>query len=304
MQRIEINPIVGLSAYRLSHIASHLVFIRPNLRGQHRPDKVKKAVLRALCDRYPNVWPGLNDIAAKASCSTAQARRVLRELEYKDRLVVDISTRQGKKGGRGKNCTVQYFIKDRKIFDIFQQQKWWEAIEETQSSQVGRATNGDEGGQISAETHSSENANPLIPASGMSKPTHGECRTDHSLTDKVRDTDTALQQKDAAPLAAVQAFNSFCQEMEERSAFDLVLWILYRAASIKSGAQIPQSVEYYREAKDNLIGQHDHDWEAITDSAEDKFNKHAYRLVEAKSPDLLAWLKEKAQQFAGRSAVA
>src|SRR5260370_14267118 len=119
-----------------------------------------------------------------------------------------------------------------------------------------------------------------------------------------KDTDTAMQQKDAASLAARNAFDTFCQEMEERSAFDMVLWILYRAASIKSGAQIPRSVEYYREAKDNLIGQHDYDWEAITDSAEDKFNKHAYRLVEAKSPDLLAWLKDKARQLAERSAAA
>src|SRR5438093_2652788 len=140
MQRIEINPIVGLTAYRLSHIASHLVFIRPNLRGQHRPDKVKKAVLRALCDRYPNVWPGLRDIAAKASCSLAQARRVLRELEYKDRLLVDVHSRlqwrwpsgkdgrpalvsaaRGKKGGYAKSETVQYVINDRRIFDIFKQ---------------------------------------------------------------------------------------------------------------------------------------------------------------------------------------
>ena len=93
MERIDINTIDGLSAFKLSHIVSSLMFFRPNTRGQHRPDKSKKAVLRALCDRYPNVWPGVEDIAAKASCSVSQARRVLRELEYKDRLILDVNSR-------------------------------------------------------------------------------------------------------------------------------------------------------------------------------------------------------------------
>jgi hypothetical protein len=93
MQRIDVNRVDGLSAYRLSYTVASLVFVRPNLRGQLRPDKIKKAVLRALCDRYPHVWPGLKDIAAKASCSMPQARRVLRELEYKDRLIVDVNSR-------------------------------------------------------------------------------------------------------------------------------------------------------------------------------------------------------------------
>ncbi len=120
-----------------------------------------------------------------------------------------------------------------------------------------------------------------------------------------KDTDTVTQQKDAASLAAgKEAFKTFCQEMEEDSAFDMVLWILYRAASVKSGAQVPRFVDYYRQAKDNLTSQHENDWERIIDGAEGKFCKHAYRFVESKSPDLLAWLKGKARQLAGRSAEA
>src|SRR5882762_1084900 len=107
MERIGITPIAGLSAYRLSHIASHLVFIRPNLRGQHRPDKVKKAVLRALCDRYPHVWPSLRDIAEKASCSVSQAQRVLRELEYRDRLIVDVNSRLEWRRAEGCTCVAR-----------------------------------------------------------------------------------------------------------------------------------------------------------------------------------------------------
>jgi hypothetical protein len=167
MKRININKIDGLSGFKLSLLASSLQFDRPNTRGQHRPDKVKKAVLRALCDRYPNVWPGLRDIAAKASCSMAQARRVLRELEFKDRLITDISPTKGKKGGRGKNCTVQYFIMDRKIVNIVEQRKWFEENApidaETHSSEITRQVA--KPTHARTETHSSESGNPLISAS-------------------------------------------------------------------------------------------------------------------------------------------
>lgn len=131
MQRIQINPMQGMSAYKLSHIVSHLVFLKPSLRYPNRKDTIKGAVLRALCDRYPNIWPSVEDIAAKANCGTTPARNSLRELEFKDRLIVDISTHPGKKGGRGKESMPQYFVRDRKIFDIYYQQKAWEKWDKT-----------------------------------------------------------------------------------------------------------------------------------------------------------------------------
>jgi len=143
LERINISKIPGLHGWKLSQIVNHLKFIKPSLRYPNRVDRTKSNVLRALCDHYPNVWPGLPEIADKAHCSTAQARRALRELEFKDRLIVDINSRlewrqddngrwtlqgptghtQGKRGGRGKNATVQYFICDRRILDIYLQQK-------------------------------------------------------------------------------------------------------------------------------------------------------------------------------------
>src|SRR6266581_1604542 len=93
LERININKIPGLSAYKLSHIVSHLKFFKPSLRYPNRVDRTKSNVLRALCDRYPNVWAGLPEIADKAKCSTSQARRALRELEFKDRLIVDVNSR-------------------------------------------------------------------------------------------------------------------------------------------------------------------------------------------------------------------
>jgi len=146
--------IATLSAYKISHIVSHLNFFKPSLRYPNRLDRIKSNVLRALCDRYPNVWPGLPEIAKKAKCSTAQARRVLRELELKDRLIVDINSRltwrwpitqeiekghpthvrilqsddAGKAGGSGKD-TVQYVICDRRIHDLYIHQQECEARE-------------------------------------------------------------------------------------------------------------------------------------------------------------------------------
>jgi hypothetical protein len=201
MKRIDINKIEELSAYKLSHLASSLVFVRPNLRGQQRPDKTKKAVLRALCDRYPNVWPSLADMAAKASCSVSQAQRVLRELERKDRLIVDISTVRGKKGGRGAGCTAQYFVLDRKILDIVQQQKYWANVQKTRSCEdekqeqiapSGAESAGEGGilfpkpGHARTETRSYENVNSVIPESNG--PLNSVTMTDEPirvLTEKV-----------------------------------------------------------------------------------------------------------------------
>lgn len=131
-----------LSGYKLSEMVGELTFLKPSLRYPGRIDNLKKAVLRVLCDRYPNVWASVRDIAKKAGCGTTQARRILRELELKDRLIVDINSRyswrrdsDGKlhltcddagKGGGSPYDTVQYFICDRKIVDIYTRVKFWE----------------------------------------------------------------------------------------------------------------------------------------------------------------------------------
>lgn len=233
MERIEINRMEGLSAYRLAHIVSDLEFIKPNLRGQQRPETAKKAVLRALCDRYPNVWPGLKDIAKKASCSVAQARRMLRELEYKDRLIVDVNSRMewrwpcacedkrtcghranlvpvslSKQGGYAKSSTVQYVINDRRILDIYELQKYWEGWDNAHSSEdadahSSQAENGDEEGckkaamptQPRNHAHSAENQKQPMP-------TQPECQTYNSLTNHSLTGQGAVRGK-AAQIAAL-----------------------------------------------------------------------------------------------------
>jgi hypothetical protein len=209
MQRIQINRmpfysgggenVIGrISAYRLSHIVSFLKFYKPSLRYPNRLDRIKSGVLRALCDRYPNVWPGLQDIADKAKCSPAQARRALRELEFQDRLIVDVNSRltwrrssdgrlvlesddAGKKGGWGKKAPVQYFVCDRKIYDIYHHQQEWDAYEkknrkrqptqgreQAQSGEANQRTEQPNHGSMNA--HSGEHESPLPGDSNQTSP--------------------------------------------------------------------------------------------------------------------------------------
>jgi hypothetical protein len=209
MQRISIDamPIYGrqkpLTGYELSHIVSALEFEKINTRGQVRRDKTKKAVLRALCDRYPNVWPGNHGpegICQRTGCSPAQVRRIMRELEHVDKLIVDVNSRitwhkatandienghpahklvrecddVGKKGGRGPGCTPQYFICDRKIYDAYQQQETYKRAEkrrkasaetrscENENRHETRSCENEETRSCEDQTHSFENPNPLI----------------------------------------------------------------------------------------------------------------------------------------------
>jgi len=138
---------------------------------------------------------------------------------------------------------------------------------------------------------------------GRPTPSTTEPKSPRQFPKKFPDIDATTRQKDAAPVAAIKdAYKIFCQEMNPDTALDVVLWILYRAASVKSGAQIPQSAEYYRQAKDNLIYQHEHDWERLIEDAERKFCKHAYFFVEEKNPELIAWLKGRAQEIKDQTA--
>jgi hypothetical protein len=144
---------------------------------------------------------------------------VLRELEYKDRLIVDVHSRlqwrwpsgkdgrpalvpaaPSKRGGYAKSETVQYAINDRRIFDIFKQQEFYREWDETHpldahsSETEPMPTHGEwgtesRGVQNSAvgvtnkpDAHSNQNPDgrcPLKPELESPMPTHHECRTNH-----------------------------------------------------------------------------------------------------------------------------
>ncbi len=129
--RIKINAIPGLSGFKLSKMVNEIDFRRPNSRGQLRTGATTKAVLRALCDRYPNVWASVSTDAKKVGISARQFQYELRRLEKLYRLIVPIGNNRG---GHHRNTT-QYFILDRKIMNIVQTKRFFEHWERVQSQQ-------------------------------------------------------------------------------------------------------------------------------------------------------------------------
>jgi hypothetical protein len=200
------EKVIGkLSGYKLQDITNHLTFYKPSLRYPKRIDRIKSNVLGALCARYPNVWPSVTTIAKEAHCSVAQAHRALRELELKDKLIVDVNSHlkwkdiatveeqaqskhkwtlvsddAGKHGGTSKD-TVQYFICDRKLFDVYQQQQAWEKRDKARDKANKKARHDASHGSVAPI--SGETVTPLsrerilgtdTPLPGAATPPRGE----------------------------------------------------------------------------------------------------------------------------------
>jgi len=94
VRRVNINREDGMNSYKLSKMVATL----------RRIKGIAKAVLRALADRYPNIWPSVKSIAAEAGFSPTATRVRLRLLEGEGY----ISSLGDKRGGT-KN-TEQYVI--------------------------------------------------------------------------------------------------------------------------------------------------------------------------------------------------
>jgi hypothetical protein len=95
--------------------------------------------------------------------------------------------------------------------------------------------------------------------------------------------------------AAQTAFEIFCKEMcSAEEAFQMLLWVLYRAA--QSTKEVPQTVSYYVTVKASFLEQHPCDYPVVlAEAALDRFNEHASFFAE-RTPDLIAWLKEQWQE--------
>ena len=141
----------------------------------------------------------------------------------------------------------------------------------------------------SPETGNGSDSEP-VPKTGTSSPETGTY-IDKENSEK-RDTDTASQ----APLAAAQlAFNTFCQDMASKDAFDLLLWILFRCSRAKKApGQVPQSVDYYLEARRNFrdgVGRDEFE-STMLDSAVDRFKKFTAGNIKDRCAALWDWLNE------------
>jgi hypothetical protein len=99
--RLEFQDGKNLTSFELSKLVAKI----PAILG------IKRAVLRALADHYPNIWPSVETLAHEAGFGTTATRKYLRELEIVDKFIKPIGARKG-----GRNVTEQYVIDVKAIF--------------------------------------------------------------------------------------------------------------------------------------------------------------------------------------------
>jgi hypothetical protein len=110
----------GLSAFELSKSVN---LIEVGLWHSGRVSlQTKIAVLRALADRYPNIWSSVKDISKKAHCGTTAVRIALRELEREDGLIAEILPQGQKAKIGGRRNTVQYRFEVDAVIRLLEQQ--------------------------------------------------------------------------------------------------------------------------------------------------------------------------------------
>jgi hypothetical protein len=105
MNRILIRPLAGLTGYALSQLVAQLEAV----------DGVDKAVLRALADHYPNIWPDVDPtLGTESGWSARTVRESMRRLEASN-WINGVRPLEDRLGGQGQS--EQYVINDRKIID-------------------------------------------------------------------------------------------------------------------------------------------------------------------------------------------
>ncbi|MGA8408571.1 MAG: hypothetical protein WB680_15455 [Candidatus Acidiferrales bacterium] len=101
MRRITVLAAPGVTGYWLSRAVAAI----PEIEG------VAKAVLRALADHYPNVWPSVGTIAAESGWGDTATKDAI-SLLVRDGWMAPVGTRRG-----GRNNSEQYIISVQKIVD-------------------------------------------------------------------------------------------------------------------------------------------------------------------------------------------
>lgn len=161
-ERIEIERADGVTSWGLSQMVAQLT----NIRG------AKKAVLRALTDHYPNIWPKIETIADEAGCGTSRARTVMRELETEGyiRCLTD------KRGGVARPA--QYAISVAKIKALLEeqtQQPVLPSLPDTQQPVLPLIEANAEGGLTSGQAETNPTLVGTKPNTGWSEPNTDCC---------------------------------------------------------------------------------------------------------------------------------
>ncbi len=131
-RRVIVEPEEGMTGFELAKLVSDIdceVWEAVNRLAQtpaHPKERIsaksKKAVLRALAEHYPNIWPSVDVIAEKSGYGTTQTRAALRELEFHDHLIYEILHR-GERNQGGIGQTKQYWFNVDGLISFLEQQK-------------------------------------------------------------------------------------------------------------------------------------------------------------------------------------
>jgi hypothetical protein len=185
----------GLSSFELS---KYVNLIEVGLWYSGRVSlHTKIAVLRALADRYPNVWPGVPDIAKKAHSSPTQVRLALRELEFEDELISEIvRPGHGSKGGGFQN-TVQYRINVDAIARLLELQPLIRMIVANPTGNpTANATGNATGAKFNPTGTEPNPTGPVALPNGYTLPTPTATRWG---TDNERPTNENIEERSAQP---------------------------------------------------------------------------------------------------------
>jgi hypothetical protein len=116
-RRLNINREEGLNSYKLSKMVADLRCL----------DGIGKAVLRAMADRYPNIWAAVPSLAAEAGFSETATRNRLRMLE-RTGYISPLGDRRG-----GRNNTEQYILHVHFIRTVLETQRLETVLEQENS---------------------------------------------------------------------------------------------------------------------------------------------------------------------------
>jgi len=226
----------------------------------------EKSVLHSLAYHADkdggNAYPSMTTIALEAGLSCRQtAQRIVWRMEKKGVIFAESNKRGGRRVTTRYRFNLEYCNPgESATLDV--------AVSETATPEVA----------VSAEESAT-----LNPESA----TLGVARKVLKGPKKRCDTPTASAQR---------AFREFQTVLPtDQEAFNLVRWILYRAAHPGDGkpGQVPQDWNYYKTAWRNFDAQREYGTENLLDVAGERFDKYARPFLLEKAPGLLEWIDEK-----------
>jgi hypothetical protein len=204
-RRVPVERHAGMTSYRLSKLVAELKCLRG----------AKKAVLRAMADRYPRIWPSVETIAKDAGFGSTQTRVSLRQLEA-DNLILP---RTHRRGGRG--LAVQYEINVLKILSLIEEQRQRETQWRPLPFDDRNPTDSEQNPTVAGQNPTVFVENPTVAVA--------EQRSNRELTEKRTE-----KERNSASAQSPPPLSFKSQKPNQEKSFDYFVWLAmkYRALNL------------------------------------------------------------------------